>query len=152
MKGAVFFETPPGGGSFARGRRWLGRYSPLRGCSDLAALATAKIPRRSTLPGFQAGSGLFLTKEAMKSRTEKTWSRRFAAKRQARAPGFSPNRGQTGDIKNNDTFLKLLGRFPPLKPRISPVMPLPWNGRTAGVHSDFKLETCPGGREDAAAQ
>jgi hypothetical protein len=59
MKAAVFFENPPGGGSFARGRRWLGRYSPLRGCSDLAALATAKIPRPSTLPSFQAGSRPF---------------------------------------------------------------------------------------------
>ena len=38
-------ENPPGGGPFARGRHWLGRHSPLRGCSDLPALATAKIPR-----------------------------------------------------------------------------------------------------------
>jgi len=59
MKGAVFFENPPGGRSFGRGRRWLSRYSPLRGCSDLAALATAKISRRSTLLSFQAGSRLF---------------------------------------------------------------------------------------------
>jgi hypothetical protein len=51
-----FAENPPGGGSFARGRRWLGRYSPLRGCSDLAALATAKILRRSTPRSFQTGS------------------------------------------------------------------------------------------------
>jgi hypothetical protein len=51
-----FAENPPGGGSFARGRRWLGRYSLLRGCSDLAALATAKIPRRSTPRNFQTGS------------------------------------------------------------------------------------------------
>ena len=45
-----------GGGSFACGRRWLGRYSPLRGCADLAAWATAKIPRRSTPRSFQTGS------------------------------------------------------------------------------------------------
>jgi hypothetical protein len=51
-----FAENPPGGGSFARGQRWLGRYSPLRGCSDLAALATAKILRRSTPRSFQTGS------------------------------------------------------------------------------------------------
>ena len=30
--------NPPGGGSFAGGRRWLGRCSPLRGCVALAAL------------------------------------------------------------------------------------------------------------------
>jgi len=51
-----FAENPPGGGSFARGQRWLGHYSPLRGCSDLAALATAKILRRSTPRSFQTGS------------------------------------------------------------------------------------------------
>jgi hypothetical protein len=56
---AVFSENPPGGGSFARGRCWLGRYSPLRGCSDLAALATVKIPRRSIPRSFQKGSRLF---------------------------------------------------------------------------------------------
>jgi hypothetical protein len=44
----LFLENPPGDGSFARGRRWLGSHSPLRGCSSLAALATAKIPRRRT--------------------------------------------------------------------------------------------------------
>jgi acetyl esterase/lipase len=63
-----FAENPPGGGSFARDQRWLGRYSPLRGCSGLAALATAKILRRSTPRSFQTGStrhplifiGLFL--------------------------------------------------------------------------------------------
>jgi len=59
--GAVFSENPPGGGSFARGRRWLGRYSPLRGCSDLAVLATAKIPRRITHRSFQTGSLAVLT-------------------------------------------------------------------------------------------
>src|SRR6266700_3703259 len=32
-------EYPPGGGSFARGRRWLVPYSPLRGCAELAATA-----------------------------------------------------------------------------------------------------------------
>jgi hypothetical protein len=51
-----FAENPPGGGSFARGRRWLGRYRPLRGCSDLAALATAKIPRHSIPGSFQTDS------------------------------------------------------------------------------------------------
>src|SRR5687768_3526864 len=40
-----------GGGFFGHGLPWLGAYSPLRGClcpcgSTLAALATAKIPRR----------------------------------------------------------------------------------------------------------
>ena len=52
----LFLENPPGGGSFVRGLRWLGRYSPLRGCSSLAALATAKIPRRRTPRNFQTGS------------------------------------------------------------------------------------------------
>src|SRR5216683_1819642 len=49
-------ENPPGGGSFALGRRWLVPYSPLRGCLELAALATAKIPRRSAPRSFQTGS------------------------------------------------------------------------------------------------
>src|SRR5229473_2681803 len=49
-------ENPPGGGSFARGRRWLVPYSPLRGCAELAALATAKIPRRRPPANFKAGS------------------------------------------------------------------------------------------------
>src|SRR3989441_11173447 len=49
-------ENPPGGGSFVRGRRWLVPYSPLRGCAELAALATAKIPRRSAPRSFQTGS------------------------------------------------------------------------------------------------
>ncbi len=44
----AFSSETPGGGSFVRGLRWLGRHSPLRGCSGLAALATAKIPRRRT--------------------------------------------------------------------------------------------------------
>ena len=65
MKSAVFDENPPGGGSFARGQRWLGRYSPLRGCSDLAALTTAKIPRRSTVPNFKQAPAFF-NKEARK--------------------------------------------------------------------------------------
>jgi len=51
-----FCENPPGGGSFVRGLRWLTRHSPLRGCSGLAALATAKIPRRRTPRNFQTGS------------------------------------------------------------------------------------------------
>jgi hypothetical protein len=52
----LFAENPWGGGSFARDQRWLGRYSALRGCSDLAALATAKILRRSIPRSFQTGS------------------------------------------------------------------------------------------------
>src|SRR6266545_3914872 len=51
-----FRENPPGGWSFACGQHWLGRHSPLRGCSDLAALAAAKIPRRRTQRNFQTGS------------------------------------------------------------------------------------------------
>jgi len=54
--GGLFPENPPGGGSFVYGLRWLGRYSPLRGCSSLAALATAKIPRRRTSRNFQTRS------------------------------------------------------------------------------------------------
>src|SRR5437879_2077554 len=54
----LFPENPPGGGSFARGRRWLVPYSPLRGCSELAALATAKIPRRRPSANFKTGSWL----------------------------------------------------------------------------------------------
>ena len=34
----------------------LGRHSPLWGCSDLAALAAAKIPRRRTPPNFKTRS------------------------------------------------------------------------------------------------
>ena len=48
-------ENPAGGGSFVRGRRWLGLYSPLRERSGLAALHTDKIPRRSTPRNFQTG-------------------------------------------------------------------------------------------------
>src|SRR5712671_5850385 len=33
----LFRENPAGGGSFVWGLRWLGRYSPLQGCSYLAA-------------------------------------------------------------------------------------------------------------------
>jgi hypothetical protein len=51
-----FRENPPGGGSFAGGRRWLGHDSPLRGCAGLAAWATVKIPRRRTPPRFRTGS------------------------------------------------------------------------------------------------
>jgi hypothetical protein len=43
-------ENPPGGESFARGLRRLVPYSPLRGCSELASLSTAKILRRRPLP------------------------------------------------------------------------------------------------------
>src|SRR6266498_4898557 len=53
-------ENPPSGGSFACGQRWLGCYSPLRGCSGLAALAAAKIPRRRTPRNFQTGSKVSL--------------------------------------------------------------------------------------------
>src|SRR6266446_3457914 len=49
-------ENPPGGASFARGRRWLVPYSPLRGCAELAALATAKIPRRRPPANSKTGS------------------------------------------------------------------------------------------------
>ena len=31
--GGLFRENPSGGGSFADGRRWLGRHSPLRGAA-----------------------------------------------------------------------------------------------------------------------
>jgi hypothetical protein len=51
-----FARKPSGGGSFVFVRRWLGWHSPLRGCTFLAALAKAKIPRRSTLRNFQTGS------------------------------------------------------------------------------------------------
>ena len=34
---------------FAGRLRWIGRYSSLRGCAGLAALATTKNPRRRTL-------------------------------------------------------------------------------------------------------
>jgi len=49
-------ENPSGGASFARGRRWLVAYSPLRGCSQLAALATAKIRCRRPAFHFHTGS------------------------------------------------------------------------------------------------
>ena len=52
----LFRKNPPGGGPFVFVQRWLGRYSPLRGCFALAALAKAKIPSRSTLCNFQTGS------------------------------------------------------------------------------------------------
>src|SRR6266849_6425352 len=43
----LFRESPPGGGSFVRGRRWLGRHSPLRGAArGHCALAAAKTSRR----------------------------------------------------------------------------------------------------------
>src|SRR5882724_6701340 len=56
-------ENPPGGGSFARGPRWLAPYSPLRGClvpvrKHLAVLATAKAPRRRLPANFKTGSKL----------------------------------------------------------------------------------------------
>src|SRR5437899_1942770 len=56
MQPSLCRENPPGGGSFVRGRRWLVPYSPLRGCAELAALATGKIPRRRPPANFKAGS------------------------------------------------------------------------------------------------
>src|SRR4030095_10108423 len=47
-------QNPSGGGPFVLGRRWLGRYSPLRGCSRLAALAPAQTPRRRTQRHFES--------------------------------------------------------------------------------------------------
>ncbi len=52
----LFLENPSGDGSFGLGLCWLGRYSPLRGCTGLAALAQPKIPRRRTPSNFQTGS------------------------------------------------------------------------------------------------
>lgn len=52
----LLFENPSGDGSVGPGLRWLGRYSPLRGCAGLAALAQPKIPRRRTPSNFQTGS------------------------------------------------------------------------------------------------
>jgi len=52
---AFLRENPPGGASFARGQRWLVACSPLRGCSHLAALATAKI--RCRRPPFNSQPG-----------------------------------------------------------------------------------------------
>jgi hypothetical protein len=49
-------ENPPGGASFAHGRRWLVAYSPLWGCSQLAALAMAKIRCRRPAFYFDTGS------------------------------------------------------------------------------------------------
>src|ERR1700722_1520363 len=49
-------RNPSGGGSFGRGLRWLVPYSPLRGCSELAALSRAKIPRRRHPRIFETGS------------------------------------------------------------------------------------------------
>ena len=53
---APFLDNPKGGGPFGRVLRWLGRHSPLRGCSDLAASDTPKTPRRRTPLTFQTGS------------------------------------------------------------------------------------------------
>src|SRR5215469_9354782 len=54
--GGLLRENPSGGASFARGRRWLVAYSPLWGCSQLAALATAKIRCRRPAFHFDTGS------------------------------------------------------------------------------------------------
>jgi hypothetical protein len=56
-----FRENPPGGGPFAWDLCWLGRQSPLWGCSDLAALVPAKISRRRAPCNFQTGSKTWLT-------------------------------------------------------------------------------------------
>ncbi len=43
--GGLFRENPSGGGSFADGRRWLGRHSPLRGAArGQGVLAVPKPP------------------------------------------------------------------------------------------------------------
>ncbi len=53
----LFRVNPSGGGSFARGRRWLGHHSPPRALrAAKAALAAAKISRRRTPRSFQTGS------------------------------------------------------------------------------------------------
>ena len=52
----LFRENPPGDRSFVRVQRCLGRYSPQWGCSNLSALATAKIPGRRTPRNFQTAS------------------------------------------------------------------------------------------------
>jgi len=49
-------ENPPGGGAFGCDLRWLDHYSPLRGCAGLAALAAAKIPRRTIVSNFSTDS------------------------------------------------------------------------------------------------
>src|SRR5271166_547317 len=64
QRGRHLRENPPGGGSFACGRRWLVPYSPLRGCLELAALATRKIPRRRTIRSFPTGSYVPQTPES----------------------------------------------------------------------------------------
>ena len=74
--GGPLLGNPPGGGSFVRSRRCLGRYSPLRGCSGLAALAATKIPRRRTPRNSQSGSSTYnlftstLLKELLKKVSE----------------------------------------------------------------------------------
>jgi hypothetical protein len=54
--GSLFSVKRLDGESFARGLRWLDPYSPLRGCAELAALATSKILRRRPPPNFKTGS------------------------------------------------------------------------------------------------
>ena len=49
-------DNPPGGGAFGCALRWLIPHSPLRGCSELAASLTAKIPSRRPSPIFQTDS------------------------------------------------------------------------------------------------
>jgi hypothetical protein len=51
-------KTQRGGEPFVFVQRWLGRYSPLRGYTELTASVKAKIPSRSTLCNFQTGSEL----------------------------------------------------------------------------------------------
>ena len=51
------FENPPSGGSFGCGLRWLGRHSPLRGCSALAAAPLVIL--RQALKRQRVDSGLW---------------------------------------------------------------------------------------------
>ena len=75
-------KTLRGGRSFACGQRWLGVYSPLRGCARLAALPTAKIPRRSTTRNFQTDSyrgTLGMGRLLKVPKNSRIWSRHLAA-------------------------------------------------------------------------
>jgi len=65
--------------------------------------------------------------------------------------GFPLNGGQTGVLKNKFIFLKLFGWFMPLKSR-KPGHIVAFGLRSPWPHKQFKLETCPGGRVEAAAQ
>jgi len=85
----LFRENPSGGGSFAGGLRWLGRYSPLCGCSGLAALAAAKISRRRTRPiSKQALKALGPGKVQHFTRGEEFWG--WQIKRPPPGPPLNP--------------------------------------------------------------